>query len=84
MDTVVVDVTGREDVKAGDVATLLGEDDGASIGLAELARLCGTIDYEILTGLGDRLPRLEVERLGADEGNEDLVLEALETIRDGI
>ena len=84
MDTVVVDVTGRDDVRTGDVATVLGRDGDASIGLAELARLCGTIDYEILTGLGDRLPRLEVDRVDADEGNEDAVLEALETIRDGI
>jgi alanine racemase len=84
MDTVVVDVTGRDDVRPGDVATLLGEDQGARIGLAELARLCGTIDYEILTGLGARLPRLEVDRVNADVGNEDAVLEALETIRDGI
>jgi alanine racemase len=84
MDTVVVDVTGRDDVRAGDVATVLGREDSESIGLAELARLCGTIDYEILTGLGVRLPRLEVDRVDADEGNEDAVLEALETMRDGI
>jgi alanine racemase len=84
MDTVVVDVTGRDDVRAGDIATVLGRDKSESIGLAEVARLCGTIDYEILTGLGDRLPRLEVDRVDADEGNEDAVLEALETIRDGI
>ena len=57
MDTVVVDVTGRDDVGPGDVATLLGTDGGASIRLDEMARLCDTIDYEILTGLGDRLPR---------------------------
>jgi alanine racemase len=62
MDTVVVDVTGREDVRPGDVGTVLGSDGEASIPLAELARLCGTIDYEILTGLGERLPRLEFDR----------------------
>jgi alanine racemase len=62
MDTVVVDVTGREDVLPGDVATLLGRDGAAEIGLEEMADACGTIDYEILTGFGDRLPRLEVDR----------------------
>ncbi len=83
MDTVVVDVTGRDDVRPGDVATLLGSDGGASIRLADLATQCDTIDYEILTGLGDRLPRLELDhdKTGPDE---QLVLEALETIRDGI
>jgi alanine racemase len=83
MDTVVVDVTGRVDVQPGDVATLLGKDEGGSIRLAELARLCDTIDYEILTGLGGRLPRVEVDYSDVD-ADEDLVLEALETIRDGI
>ena len=83
MDTVVVDVTGRDDVRPGDVATLLGSDGGASIRLADLATQCDTIDYEILTGLGDRLPRLELDhdKTGPDE---QLVLEALDTIRDGI
>jgi hypothetical protein len=33
-----------------------------------VAALCGTIDYEILTGLGDRLPRLEADVEGADDG----------------
>ena len=83
MDTVVVDVTGREDVRPGDVATVLGKDGDASIALPEMARLCGTIDYEILTGLSDRLPRVEID-YGDMDADEDLVLEALETIRDGI
>jgi alanine racemase len=68
MDTVVVDVTGREDVLPGDVATLLGRDGEAEIGLDEMAGACGTIDYEILTGFGDRLPRLEVDRSQVKEG----------------
>jgi alanine racemase len=83
MDTVVVDVTGRDDVRPGDVATLLGNDEGASIGLSEMARLCDTIDYEILTGLGGRVPRVELDHSDMD-AHEELVLEALETIRDGI
>jgi len=59
MDTTVVDVSGRDDVRPGDVATLLGRDGTATIGLAELAELCGTIDYEILTGWSRRLPRID-------------------------
>ncbi len=82
MDTVVVDVTGRNDVRPGDVATILGKDGGARIGLEEMARQCGTIDYEILTGLGPRLARVELDYGDAD-ADEDLVLAALETIRDG-
>ena len=68
MDTVVVEVTDREEVMPGDVATLLGRDGGAEIRLEEIAGACDTIDYEILTGFGDRLPRLEVDRDQAKEG----------------
>ncbi len=66
MDTVVVDVSGRDDVQAGDVATLLGADGDDRISLSEVAGLCDTIDYEILTGLSRRLPRIEF-----DSGNNE-------------
>lgn len=64
MDTTVVDATSCPGVEPGDVATLLGSDEGESIGLETMARWCSTIPYEILTGLGARLPRVE---RGADE-----------------
>lgn len=83
MDTTVVDVTGRSDVRPGLAATLLGADGDERIGLQEMARLCDTIDYEILTGWSRRLPRLEVDTRGADPGDR-LAAEALRTIRDGI
>jgi alanine racemase len=62
MDSVVVEIGDREDVRPGDVATILGRDGEAEIGLDEMARLCETIDYEILAGWRRRLPRVEVER----------------------
>jgi alanine racemase len=62
MDSVVVEVGDRRDVQTGDVATVLGRDGVAEIGLDEVAGLCGTIDYEILTGWSRRLPRIEIER----------------------
>lgn len=62
MDTTVVEIGAREDVRPGDVATVLGRDGDAEIGIDELADLAGTIDYEILTGWSRRLPRIEVDR----------------------
>jgi len=62
MDTTVVEIGDREDVGAGDVATVLGRDGEVEIGLDELADIGETIDYEILTGWSRRLPRIEVER----------------------
>lgn len=60
MDLTVVDLSDVEDARPGDVATLLGEDGGSSITVDEVADQAGTISYEILTGLGPRLPRVEV------------------------
>jgi alanine racemase len=61
MDVTVVDVTGFQDVGVGDVATVLGCDGDEEITLQELASECRTIEYEILTGLSPRLPRVSVE-----------------------
>ena len=58
MDMTVVDVSDGPPTRAGDVATLLGRDGDATIGLGELAEQCGSMDYEILTGWGPRLPRV--------------------------
>ncbi|HUG01047.1 MAG TPA: alanine racemase [Longimicrobiales bacterium] len=66
MDLTVVDVSDIDGVEAGEVVTLLGRDGGREIPLAEVARHAGTIGYEILTGLGARLPRTEVSRVGGD------------------
>jgi alanine racemase len=61
MDVMVVDVTAIPDVRPGDVATVLGSDGAEQITLRELTEQCGTIEYEILTGLSPRLPRISVE-----------------------
>ena len=58
MDMTVVNISGVEGVKVGDVATLIGSQGGESISLEEVADLAGTINYEVLTGLGSRIPRI--------------------------
>ena len=58
MDSIVVDVTGRDEVRRGDVATVLGTDGDEEITVEELAEACDTISYEILTGWSARLPRI--------------------------
>jgi alanine racemase len=57
MDVTVVDVTDLPDVKAGDVATVVGGPVDSATGLSAVAERCGTISYEVLTGLTKRLPR---------------------------
>lgn len=57
MDQIVVEVSHVRDVASGDAVTLLGADDKETITPAELAERAGTIPYDILTGIGQRVPR---------------------------
>jgi len=61
MDMTVVLGTAVPDLEPGEVATVLGWDGEARISPEEVAALAGTIHYEILTGLGPRLPRVWTE-----------------------
>ena len=58
MDSTVVDVSSLGGLVPGEAVTFIGSDGGAHIALDEVARLAGTIGYEILTGLSPRLPRV--------------------------
>ncbi len=57
MDQFMVDVTDIPGAAAGDEVTLIGRDGEESISADEVARLCGTISYEIVCGLHRRIPR---------------------------
>ncbi|MGH7778171.1 MAG: alanine racemase, partial [Candidatus Dormibacterales bacterium] len=58
MDTLALDVTDVPEVRAGDVATLIGEDSGHLVSAEEVADWSGTISYEVLTSLGARVARV--------------------------
>lgn len=57
MDQIVVDVSKVKSVNVGDQAVVLGKDSGKEISAEELAGCAGTINYEIVCNLGNRLPR---------------------------
>ena len=61
MDVTLVDATGTS-VRRGDRAVCLGRDGGETITAGDLAAAAGTIPYEILCGIGPRVPRVHVER----------------------
>ncbi|MFO7294737.1 MAG: alanine racemase [Caldicoprobacter sp.] len=60
MDQVMVDVTHIPGVKPGDIAVLIGTQGNETISAEDIARLCGTISYEVLTGIGRRIPRIYI------------------------
>jgi alanine racemase len=59
MDLITVSLRDVPAAAVGDVVTLIGEDGEHRITVDDVASLVGTISYEILAGLGRRLPRIE-------------------------
>src|SRR5438309_5239198 len=57
MDLVMLDVTEIADVREGDDVSLIGTQGGITQSADDLAAVCGTISYEILTGIRRRVPR---------------------------
>jgi len=58
MDLVMVDLTDVPEAAPGLEVTLLEADSASPLSAAALAEAAGTIPYEILTGLGRRVPRV--------------------------
>lgn len=58
MDMTLVDVTDVPEARAGDEAILIGRQGDETITAADLAELTGAIPYEVLCGIGPRVPRL--------------------------
>ena len=57
MDQFMVDLGPDEVAHNEDEVVLIGTQDGEAIRTEDVARLAGTIPYEILTGLNERIPR---------------------------
>jgi alanine racemase len=60
MDQVMVDV-GSFSARVGDEVVLIGSQGRNKITAEELASLAGTIPYEIVCGLGSRIPRVYID-----------------------
>lgn len=61
MDQFMVDVTDVPNVKVGDEIIVMGTDGKLSITAEEIAEKTGTINYEIMTAFGQRLPKVYVK-----------------------
>ena len=54
MDSITIDVTDLDSVEIGDEVVLWGK----NLPVETIAKLAGTISYELLTGVTLRVPRL--------------------------
>lgn len=72
MDLVMLDVTDVPAVAAGDEVVLIGRQGSVSQSAEALARAAGTINYEIVTGIRRRVPRV-YRRGGRVVGRRTLV-----------
>ncbi len=57
MDMAMVDITAQPDIKEGDEVEIFGK----HIPVQQVAEWCGTIPYEIFTGISQRVKRVYVE-----------------------
>ncbi|MBU7007974.1 alanine racemase [Phosphitispora fastidiosa] len=60
MDQFIIDISEVPEVRAGDVVTLIGREGEQSVTADELADLIGTINYEIVCMISNRVPRVYV------------------------
>jgi alanine racemase len=61
MDLTLIDVTQLTSIKVGDEVVLIGKQGDQEIRAEEVARLAGTIPYEILCRVGERVPRIYID-----------------------
>jgi alanine racemase len=58
MDLTLIDMTNVPGVEVDDQVTLLGQNAELTIPAEELARIAGTLSYEVTCGIGERVPRV--------------------------
>ena len=60
MDMTMADVTDIPGVAVGDEVTIIGGMDGKGISADDIARWTGTISYEVLCRIGERVERVYI------------------------
>jgi len=61
MDMTMIDLTDIEEAEIGDEVTVMGQDGEERITADDLAKLCGTISYEVVLSFTTRLPRIYID-----------------------
>ena len=67
MDMCMIDLTEVPDAVVGDAVTVFGDDGEATISCSTIAKMTGTIPYEVLCGVNKRIPRIYLSEGKASE-----------------
>jgi len=60
MDVTTIDVTASPEIRPGDAVTILGREGDVGIDAQEIAKVAGTISYNVLCGISSRVKRVYV------------------------
>jgi len=60
MDMTMIDVTGIKNVSVGDEVVIIGSQGKEKISVENVAKRCNTINYEVVTSLSKRVPRVYI------------------------
>ena len=61
MDQLMLDITDIENVDMGDEVIVMGHSGDKRVSADELGRIIGTINYEVVCGIGKRVPRVYIK-----------------------
>ena len=61
MDQLMLDITDIEGVNMGDEVIVMGSSGDKCVSAEEIAALMGTINYEVVCGIGKRIPRVYIK-----------------------
>jgi alanine racemase len=61
MDVTTIDLSHTQSLKPGDDVTILGQEGETKLDAQQIARMAGTISYNVLSGIGERVRRVYVD-----------------------
>ena len=61
MDVTTIDLSHTQALKPGDEVTILGQEGETKLDAQQIARMAGTISYNVLSGIGERVRRVYVD-----------------------
>ena len=72
MDQTMIDISDIDNVKVGDEVTVIGNGENNTMSFDDIAKMTGTINYEVVCLVGKRVPRVYIKH-GENVGIMDCI-----------